>query len=1228
QAFIARGISDMTSSSRSTVLMLRMISRDGRDMLVQWQYKPVHKTDGGIDFIFGMGIDITGQKRAEELGRISEKKFQAAFHASADPMAIFDPPTGRIIDVNTAFVTWSGYTADEAIGRTTMDLDIWQDPSDRDRYIGRLRLGETVDREEVRLRNRTGAQYIVILSAAMVEVEGRSYLFLTLHDITDLRNAQTRLAKSERHYRLLAENASDVIWVLNPDLTYRFVSPSVENLRGYTVKEVLGQTLRDVLTPESYRNAMELMQRERLQEVSGHRHGPQWSTTAEFEMTRRDGTTVWTEARLSVLYDDEGKVSGILGITRDITQRKQAETALRERQRQMETLMGNLPGMAYRCRNDENWTMEFVSQGCLDITGYSPEDLVGSARVSYAGLIHPEDRDPVWSQVQEALSRREHFRLTYRIIHRDTGVRWVWEQGTGVPDTDGRVAFLEGFITDITERKLAEEALRKSEERYRLLAENVRDVIWVLDMDLRYTYISPSVERMRGFTVEEAMGMPLDKVMTPEFYQLALTVIGEELERERHGLIHDPYWSRTIEGQILHKDGSFLWVEITATFLRDDDGNITGILGVTRDISKRRHAEDVLQQIRFAVEHLGEEAFWISREGRFIYVNEASCRALGCTREELLSMGVQDIDPLFQPDRWPEHWQELKERGSLVFESIHRRKNGSEYPVEIQANFLEFGGQEFNWAFARDITERKHADAKLRESEERFRRMAEVSPEVFWMTSPDWSRVIYLSPAFEKIFGFPAEELVQNPSACLGLIHEQDRDAVISFFRRSQGPDAVYEFRIVRPDGSVRWIRNRRSSVLDEQGRTILLVGIAEDITERVQAEEERKVFEARLARSQKLEAIGTLAGGIAHDFNNILSAIIGYSELAQEELPASSPAHASLAEVIRAGDRAKDLVRQILTFSRQMETERKPVRVQLIVKEVMKLLRSSIPRTITIRDSVDPSAGPVFADPTQIHQVIMNLCTNAYHAMLPAGGELTISVDSVFLDAHFASQHPELREGAYLRLAVQDTGTGMDPETMKRIFDPFFTTKEKTKGTGLGLATVHGIVTDLGGSVMVTSTVGKGSTFEVYLPVSKKQEDEDEEPEEELGKGRGQTILLVDDEEAILHFTGTMLEQLGYLVIRTSSSLEALGMFRSNPQGIDLVITDQTMPGLTGMALASEIIRTRPGIPVILMTGYSETVSPEEALAQGIEEYIEKPFTRSTLARSVQRCLSEKNRP
>ncbi len=409
--------------------------------------------------------------------------------------------------------------------------------------------------------------------------------------------------------------------------------------------------------------------------------------------------------------------------------------------------------------------------------------------------------------------------------------------------------------------------------------------------------------------------------------------------------------------------------------------------------------------------------------------------------------------------------------------------------------------------------------------------------------------------------------------------------------------------------------------VRDEHGEVLYLTGIAEDITERKRSEAEVKSYEARLLRSQKLEAIGTLAGGIAHDFNNILSAIIGYSELALDDLPEDNPVRDSIHEVIRAGDRARDLVRQILTFSRQVETEYRPVKVQLIAKEALKLLRSSIPSTITITDLIEADASPVMADATQIHQIIMNLCTNAYHAMLPHGGVMTLSLEEIFLGRDFIMQHPELREGPHLRLKVEDTGCGMDAETLKRVFDPFFTTKEKGKGTGLGLSTVHGIVTALGGAVFASSLVGHGSVFEVYLPVFAGESDDYDEEAEVPAKGAGEHILLVDDEEAILNFTRIMLEQLGYHVESFSSSQDALNAFRAEPHRFDLILTDQTMPSMSGSTLSGEILKIRP-VPILLMTGFSETITPEKAFEQGIKEYLEKPFTKGTLGRAVQRCL------
>jgi PAS domain S-box-containing protein len=526
-----------------------------------------------------------------------------------------------------------------------------------------------------------------------------------------------------------------------------------------------------------------------------------------------------------------------------------------------------------------------------------------------------------------------------------------------------------------------------------------------------------------------------------------------------------------------------------------------------------------------------------------------------------------------------------------------------------------------------DITEKRKTEEALRESEEKFRRMAEVSPEIFWMATLDWSRTIYVSPAFERITGITLDEAYRDPRVFLEIVHQDDMSLVKSVIETIQEQDMEFEFRIIRKDGSMRWISFRSSLIIDEQGNPLYLTGIAEDITERKLSEEERNTYEARLMRSQKLEAIGTLAGGIAHDFNNILSAIIGYSELSLDDLPQDSTVRDSIHEILKAGDRARDLVKQILTFSRKMETEYRPIRIQVIAREALKLLRSSIPSTISITEHIDPDASPVLADASQIHQIIMNLCTNAYHAMLPAGGEMTISLEQLFLDSEFTALHPGLHEGIYLRLVVSDTGCGMDAETLKRIFDPFFTTKEKGQGTGLGLSTVHGIVSSLGGAVVATSTIAGGSTFEVYIPVIQAQEEDTEEPDYDLVQGSGESILLVDDEEAILQFAKAMLEQLGYRVTPVSSSIEALKIFSSAPDSFDLVVTDQTMPGMTGSTLATEVMKTRP-LPVILMTGYSETITPEEALAKGIEEYLEKPFTRQAIVRAIQRCLQERKGP
>jgi CheY-like chemotaxis protein len=370
------------------------------------------------------------------------------------------------------------------------------------------------------------------------------------------------------------------------------------------------------------------------------------------------------------------------------------------------------------------------------------------------------------------------------------------------------------------------------------------------------------------------------------------------------------------------------------------------------------------------------------------------------------------------------------------------------------------------------------------------------------------------------------------------------------------------------------------------------------------------------------MESIGTLAGGIAHDFNNILSAIIGYSELAMSDILAPGRAKAELEEVLKAGDRAKDLVSQILTFSRKSETAYSPLSLPPLIKESLKMLRSVIPTTIEIRQDIVES-GLIMSDPTQIHQLMMNLCTNAAHAMDKTGGELTVSLKKVDMDA--ASAHDlELSAGPYVRLTIRDTGHGMTPEVMKRIFEPYFTTKELGRGTGLGLSVVHGIVKSHGGAIACTSAPEKGTAFDVYLPeLEIGLEKSSSRKETPLPTG-SECILFVDDEPALAKMFENMLEKLGYRVVTRTSSVEALEIFLANPGEFDLVITDMTMPVMTGDELALKVMKVRPDIPVMLCTGYSEHISEEEAKRVGIREFVMKPLEMTKLAQTIRRVLDQ----
>jgi signal transduction histidine kinase/ActR/RegA family two-component response regulator len=379
---------------------------------------------------------------------------------------------------------------------------------------------------------------------------------------------------------------------------------------------------------------------------------------------------------------------------------------------------------------------------------------------------------------------------------------------------------------------------------------------------------------------------------------------------------------------------------------------------------------------------------------------------------------------------------------------------------------------------------------------------------------------------------------------------------------------------------------------------------------------------ETQLQQAMKLQAIGTLAGGIAHDFNNILFPIVGYTELTMDDIPEDCQPRKNLEEVLKAANRAKELVQQILTFSRQNGQERKPLKVQILIKEALKLLRATIPSSIEIHSSIDEDCGPVKGDPTQIHQVIMNLCTNAYHALQETGGKLEVSLKKAYVSYEQSLEMVGMKVGRRLELTVKDNGHGMDPQVLERIFEPYYTTKEQGKGTGLGLSVIHGIIKNHGGDISVSSQPGVSSTFSVYLPVIDDIEVEIEPVKTASATNGNERILLIDDEEQIINLERRILENLGYKVTSKTDSEEALEEFSARPDRFDLVITDMTMPKITGDRLARRLMDINPQIPVILCTGFNEAISEEKALAMGIDKFVMKPIIKDELAYTIRTVL------
>lgn len=637
----------------------------------------------------------------------------------------------------------------------------------------------------------------------------------------------------------------------------------------------------------------------------------------------------------------------------------------------------------------------------------------------------------------------------------------------------------------------------------------------------------------------------------------------------------------------------------------------------------RRRAEQALREseerYRNILESMEEGYYEVDLSGNLTFFNQAAYRNFGATRREIKGLNAGKYI----------HPKDMERIGS-VYDQVFRTgiparlieyrlidNKGVVREIEASASLIkDSSGNPIGFrGILRDRTDLKKVEQALRRSEERQFKLIQQLFDIIFETD-EYGVIKIISPQSEQVFGYKPEEMVGKHFH--EFLIESEREGMIREFRRSLNGEEVGTLGLIarKKDGSD--IHCELRSIVERDGDEVLgTFGVIRDLTE-------WRKMQAHLLQSQRMEAIGTLAGGIAHDFNNILGGIVGYTQLALFDLPPGSTLKIKLDEVLKASDRARDLVRQILAFSRQSENEQAPMNVLPVLKEAFKLLRASLPTNIKMTKKMGIKEDFILGNPTHIHQLVMNLCTNAAQAIGGGEGLIEINLEEVILETEDIT-FPTLTPGPFLKLSFRDTGQGIDPAILPRIFDPFFTTKQPGEGTGMGLSVVHGIVKDHRGEIKVYSEPGKGTTFSIYLPKIKVALSGEGKTRNVIPRGE-ERILFVDDEPSIVESWVEMLGRLGYKVSGRVSPIEALEAFRISPRQFDLVITDQTMPHMSGFALARAMLAIRPDLPIILCSGFSEEITPEKAEAMGIKRYLMKPILLGELAEGIRKVLDGYN--
>jgi two-component system, cell cycle sensor histidine kinase and response regulator CckA len=781
-----------------------------------------------------------------------------------------------------------------------------------------------------------------------------------------------------------------------------------------------------------------------------------------------------------------------------------------------------------------------------------------------------------------------------------------------------RPARLPEAIRQAIERKASERALFSADAKFRQLVEQSLVGIYIIQ-DGRFAYVNPRMVEIFGYSQAELTSAPVTEFIAPQDRELARKNIDRRLAGETASIRYTLHMQR--------KDGAQMLAEVHGG--RSDYNGRPAIMGTLLDVTEQRRAELALQsgeaRHRAILESALDAVITIDHQGRILEFNPAAERTFGLAAHAVIG---REMAELVVP---PAH-REAHRRGLARYLStgegpvLGRRieitalhSSGEEFPVELAITRIGDSSPPLFTGFIRDIREAKRSERALRESEERFRQLAENIDEVFWMTTPDKQQMLYVSPAYERIWGRSCESLYQSPKDWLEAILPEDRARIHEAAITKQAAGTYdEEYRIVRPDGTRRWIRDRAFPVKDASGNILRFVGLAEDITE-------RKNIERQVLRSQRVESLGTLASGIAHDLNNILAPILMSSTMLEEMFAGNKEAEQMIATINTSAQRGADVVRQILTFGRGVEGERIPLHPQHLAKDVLKMARDTFPKSISIKSNLPKELWPVLGDSTQLHQVLLNLFVNARDAIGDQGA-IKLAAENVLLDTGLTEQHPGMQPGPHVKLEVADTGSGIPRDIMDKIFDPFFTTKKQGKGTGLGLSTVIGIVKSHGGYVTVYSEPGKGTTFHVYLPATPATAAEQATRKRDLfPRGQGQLVLVVDDEAPIRTVVERMLTRQGYRVVTAGDGAEGVAVFAQHRSEVRAVLTDLMMPNMDGVALVRVLRKINPKLPIIVASGLYSGGAPgreEELKKLGVEHRLGKPYSVEKLINILHELL------